>query len=635
MTRIELIGRRRWVAAVVALILAVTPCVALAQGVDPSMAAQAKIAQPLANELSEAQTSVSFLIILDEQLDLQTVVSTASADDALARRKALYAALTAHAQQTQAPLRAWLGARGVPYTAHYLVNMLEVRGDWALAQQLAQRPEVGRLARNPTVRGLDMIDVSRPVWLTRALLPLHSIDATLPWGLSYTNADSVWALGFRGQGIVVAGQDTGVVWEHPALKPAYRGWNAAAMTVTHPYNWFDAWGRDPVADSECPQDAQIPCDDNIGSYHGTHTLGTVVGDATPMGDTVIGMAPDAAWIACRNMRDVFGTPSSYTACFEFFFAPYPQGGDKMTDGRPELAPHVINNSWGCPPAEGCDVNSLRDVVETMRAAGVYVVASAGNSGPSCSTVNTPIGMHDAVTSVGAHNNNGVIAGFSSRGPVTIDGSGRLKPDLSAPGVSIRSAGLTISGQPTVNLSLSGTSMASPHVAGAVALLWSAMPELVGDVDLTEQVLLKSSIPISVNSCSTVSQSPNPVYGYGNLNILAAVEMANAPVTLTVSLQNAGHPMVDVFVILTDIRTGFQYQQRTDENGSVRWGRSANNQDITVHTDAAPPLLFAGDYDLKLIVGDNVLPIGEISLAKDESLTLEKAITLLWFPLIVN
>ena len=635
MTRIELIGRRRWVAAVVALILAVTPCVALAQGVDPSMAAQAKIAQPLANELSEAQTSVSFLIILDEQLDLQTVVSTASADDALARRKALYAALTAHAQQTQAPLRAWLGARGVPYTAHYLVNMLEVRGDWALAQQLAQRPEVGRLARNPTVRGLDMIDVSRPVWLTRALLPLHSIDATLPWGLSYTNADSVWALGFRGQGIVVAGQDTGVVWEHPALKPAYRGWNAAAMTVTHPYNWFDAWGRDPVADSDCPQDAQIPCDDNIGSYHGTHTLGTVVGDATPMGDTVIGMAPDAAWIACRNMRDVFGTPSSYTACFEFFFAPYPQGGDKMTDGRPELAPHVINNSWGCPPAEGCDVNSLRDVVETMRAAGVYVVASAGNSGPSCSTVNTPIGMHDAVTSVGAHNNNGVIAGFSSRGPVTIDGSGRLKPDLSAPGVSIRSAGLTISGQPTVNLSLSGTSMASPHVAGAVALLWSAMPELVGDVDLTEQVLLKSSIPISVNSCSTVSQSPNPVYGYGNLNILAAVEMANAPVTLTVSLQNAGHPMVDVFVILTDIRTGFQYQQRTDENGSVRWGRSANNQDITVHTDAAPPLLFAGDYDLKLIVGDNVLPIGEISLAKDESLTLEKAITLLWFPLIVN
>jgi subtilisin family serine protease len=522
MTRIELFVRRWWAAAVVALMLAVTPCVALAQGVDPSAAAQAKIAQPLVNELSAAQDPVSILVILDEQIDPQAVVSTASADAALARRKTLYAALTAHAQRTQAPLRAWLDARSIPYTAHYLVNMLEVRGDLALAQQLAQRPEVGRLARNPTVRGLDMIDASRPVWLARVSLPLHSSTAPLPWGLSYTNADDAWALGLRGQGIVVASQDTGVVWDHPALKPAYRGWNAAAMTVTHPYNWFDAWGRDPIADSECPQDAQLPCDDNIGSYHGTHTLGTVAGDATPMGDTVIGMAPDATWIACRNMRDGFGTPSSYTACFEFFFAPYPQGGDKMTDGRPDLAPHVINNSWGCPPVEGCDVNSLRDVVEAMRAAGIYVAASAGNSGPSCSTVNNPIGMHDAVTSVGAHNDSGVIAGFSSRGPVTIDGSGRLKPDLSAPGVGVRSAGL-ISGQPTVYNSLSGTSMAAPHVAGAVALLWSLDPTLIGKINETEQILLNSTTPVLDAGCTGIAQSPNPVYGHGKLDILRAVE----------------------------------------------------------------------------------------------------------------
>lgn len=632
---IALMMRRWWAAVIVMMMLASTPCVVLAQGVDPSTAAQAKIAPSLASELNAAQDPVSFLVILSEQLDPHTVVSSSSADDALARRKALYAALTAHAQRTQAPLRAWLDARSIPYTAHYLVNMLEVRGDNVLAQQLAQRTEVGRLVRNPAVHSLDVIDASRPVWLSREMLPFRSTNATLPWGLSYTNADDVWAMGIRGQGIVVAGQDTGVVWDHPALKPGYRGWNMAAMTVTHPYNWFDAWGRDPVRDSECPQDAQIPCDDNIGTYHGTHTLGTVAGDATAMGDTVIGMAPDATWIACRNMRDGDGTPSSYTACFEFFFAPYPQDGDKMTDGRPELAPHVINNSWGCPPSEGCDVNSLRSVVEMMRAAGIYVVASAGNGGPSCSTVNNPIGMHDAVTSVGAHNNSGAIAGFSSRGPVTIDGSGRLKPDLSAPGVGVRSAGLTFSDQPTVNLSLSGTSMAAPHVAGAVALLWSAMPALVGDVDITEQVLLKSSTPISVSDCSGVVQSPNPVYGYGSLNILAAVEMANAPVTLTVFLQNAGQPVVDVLVTLEDMRTGFQYQQRTDENGRVQWGRSMDDPEIAAHTDTALALLFAGDYDMKLIVEDMVLPIGQISLAKGESLTLEKAITFLWFPLIVN
>ncbi|MCB0137318.1 MAG: hypothetical protein KDD75_19605, partial [Caldilineaceae bacterium] len=77
-----------------------------------------------------------------------------------------------------------------------------------------------------------------------------------------------------------------------------------------------------------------------------------------------------------------------------------------------LAPHVINNSWGCPPSEGCDAASLRQVVETMRSAGIYVAASAGNGGPGCGTVNSPIALHDAVTSVGAHGSTGALAGFS-------------------------------------------------------------------------------------------------------------------------------------------------------------------------------------------------------------------------------
>ncbi|MFO7631639.1 MAG: S8 family serine peptidase [Caldilinea sp.] len=500
-----IVRRVVFAAIIAALLWTAMPRTLQAQSVEPAADTQIKITQSLLSELGAAAEGVSFLVLLDEQLDPQTVVLAADADDALSRRTALYAALTAHARRTQAPLRAWLDAQDIPYTAHYLVNMIEVRGDLALAEQLAQRSEVSRLARNPTVRGLDVLDARRPVWHTRASLPFLAPTADLPWGLTYTNADDVWAMGFRGQGIVVAGQDTGVIWDHPALQPAYRGWDATVMTATHVYNWFDAWGRDPVADSECPLDAQIPCDDDIGDiggYHGTHTLGTVAGDATPMGDTVIGMAPAATWIACRNMRDGFGTPASYTDCFEFFLAPYPQGGDKMTEGRPELAPHVINNSWACPPAEGCDADSLRQVVETMRAAGIFVVASAGNSGPACATVNNPIGMHDAVTSVGAHGGNGAIAGFSSRGPVTIDGSNRLKPDLSAPGVGVRSAGLT-SGQPTVNNSLSGTSMAAPHVAGAVALLWSAAPNLLGNIDLTEQILLKTSTPVPNGSCTDI------------------------------------------------------------------------------------------------------------------------------------
>lgn len=555
-----------------------------AQAGEPAAATAVKIDDALRDELGAAREGASFLVILDDQVDTSALVQSAGtgADAALERRRALYAALTAHAHTSQAGLRTWLDAQGIDYTAHYLVNMIEVRGDLALAESLAQRPEVARLARNPAVSGLQ-ID-THPQWQTLATLPVMAGAATLPYGLQYTHADDVWALGFRGQGIVVAGQDTGVVWDHPALLPAYRGWDSTTMTATHAYNWFDAWGRDPDLDRECPLDPQIPCDDDLVFNHGTHTLGTVVGDATGMGDTVIGMAPDATWIACRNMRDGFGTPASYTACFEFFLAPYPQGGDPMTDGKPELAPDVINNSWGCPSSEGCDAASLRQVVETMRAAGIYVVASTGNGGSfGCGTVNSPIALHDAVTSVGAHDSNGALASFSSRGPVTVDGSLRPKPDLTAPGVSVRSLGQA----GNINSFLSGTSMASPHVAGAIALLWSAVPTLTNQVDLTEQILLKSALPVSDTACFCAgpAQSPNFTYGYGRLDVLAAVSLASQPVTATLQFSSAaGSPLTGIAVDLIDQRTGYRYSQVTDAAGVVQWNGGTANQ-----------TLFAGNY----------------------------------------
>jgi len=260
-------------------------------------------------------------------------------------------------------------------------------------------------------------------------------------------------------------------------------------------------------------------------------MGTMVGDDGA--GHQIGVAPGARWIGCRNMDVGFGTPARYAECFEFFLAPYPVGGDPFTQGMPALAPHVINNSWGCPPEEGCDaaaIEMLRQVVAAVRAAGIVVVGSAGNDGyQGCSSVRQPIGMYDEVLTVGATDSADVLAGFSSRGPVTVDGSGRLKPDLTAPGVNVRSA---VKGN--TYATMSGTSMASPHVAGVVALLWSAAPHLVGDVDATEGLLLASARPRLSNACSSPAEGrPNNLYGWGVVDAEAALRLALPPsLTLT-------------------------------------------------------------------------------------------------------
>ena len=153
---------------------------------------------------------------------------------------------------------------------------------------------------------------------------------------------------------------------------------------------------------------------------------------------------------------------------------------------------MLNNSWGCPQEhEGCDPASLQPAVDALRAAGIFVVASAGNDGPRCSTIKDPIAIYDGAFSVGAVDEGRGLAPFSSTGPVTVDGSGRIKPDIAAPGVDVWSA--WPGGQYAMN---SGTSMAGPHVAGVVALLWSANPALIGDIERTEEILRETAQPFS-------------------------------------------------------------------------------------------------------------------------------------------
>ena len=245
-------------------------------------------------------------------------------------------------------------------------------------------------------------------------------------------------------------------------------------------------------------------------------MGTAVGDDGGTNQT--GVAPGAKWIGCRNMNQGDGTPARYMECFEFFLAPYPVGGTPA-QGDPTKAPDVTTNSWSCPTSEGCSALTLQAGVEAQRNAGIMMVVAAQNSGPGCSTVLDPPGIYDAAYSIGALNTGtDTIASFSSRGPVTADGSNRMKPDISAPGTSTRSSYNT---SDTAYASLSGTSMATPHVAGAVALLWSERPTLRHDVTATENILNDSAVHISSTACSS-SGSPNNTYGYGRIDVLAAV-----------------------------------------------------------------------------------------------------------------
>ena len=400
---------------------------------EPSTSELVQIS-PFLESALESYGHAEILIVLEDQADLSGAQMLSDKDE---KAQFVRDTLASVARRSQGPLLDHLDQLGISHRSFYLVNMVLVRGNRELVLELARRPEVSRLEANPRVSG-GLADATHG--------PTTRTDSTT-WGLNRVHAPNVWAMGVRGEGTVVGGADTGVRWTHEALADKYRGVDGG--TVDHNGHWHDA----------VHQRAE-PYDDH---GHGTMTLGTMVGE-TPAEQ--IGMAPDAEWIACKNMDSYgYGTPARYIECFEFFLAPYPHGGDPVSDGDPALAPDVINNSWTCPTSEGCGPDTLRAASDALRAAGIVNVAAAGNYNPSCSTIADPVAIYDSVFSVGAFSQGDIIAWFSGRGPVTSDGSGRIKPDVAAPGVSVRSSDVW-GGYSSSN----GTSMAAPHVAGLAALM---------------------------------------------------------------------------------------------------------------------------------------------------------------------
>jgi len=444
-----------------------------------------------------AEGPASFLVVLRDQADLTPAANLRSKEE---KGDWVFRRLREVAAASQPPILTALDALGARHRAFWIANMIEVEGSSEAVAAIASRADVARVSANPSVH------FSEPLSRDAGRLAVAS-PTTIEWNVQQIRAPQVWASGFTGQNIVIAGEDTGYQWDHPALINKYRGWNGT--TANHNYNWHDAIHS---GGGVCGPDSPVPCDDN---NHGTHTMGTMVGDDG--GGNQIGVAPGARWIGCRNMDQGNGTPATYSECFQWFIAPTDSTG---ANPDPSKSPHVINNSWGCPPSEGCtDPNVLKTVVENTRAAGIVVVVSAGNGGSACSTVLDPPAIYAASFSVGATDSTDTIASFSSRGPVTVDGSGRLKPDISGPGVAVRSS-VRGGGYAT----FSGTSMAGPHVAGTVGLVLSAAPSLIGQVSSIENLLKATAVPrTTVQTCGGISGSaiPNNTYGSGRVDAFSA------------------------------------------------------------------------------------------------------------------
>jgi subtilisin family serine protease len=460
------------------LLLSISPFVAGAQPARPDGAS--KVDSVLRRQLA-ATSETSFWVLLRESADL----SRARTMGAKANRGTFVIdQLKQTADRSQAGLRATLTQRGVNFESYWIANSLRVTGGASLIDELAAHPEVAQI----------VADV--PVQLPTPIPAADPTPSAVEWGVARVRAPEVWSTFLnRGEGIVVANIDTGVLFAHPALVNQYHGFDPITLTFDHNYNWYD-----PSSVCLLPE----PCDNN---NHGTHTMGTMVGDDG--GANQIGVAPGATWIAAKGCEGSSCSRAALLASGQWILAPRDLN-DLNAD--PTRAPHVVNNSWGLANSSDPWYSST---VAAWVAAGIFPTFSNGNSGPGCGTVGVP-GSYPESYGVGAFDINNNIAGFSSRGPSPF---GFIKPDVSAPGVGVRSS---VTGG--VYASFSGTSMAAPHVSGVVALMWSQSPILRGDVASTRNLINSTAINVSNLSCGGTPTNNN-VWGNGRIDAFAAVSAA--------------------------------------------------------------------------------------------------------------
>ncbi|OGO53390.1 MAG: hypothetical protein A2Z32_03545, partial [Chloroflexi bacterium RBG_16_69_14] len=493
--------RRRSLAAVIAAALFVSQIsavVASTAGVGTSQggrsAAPAKDDKDLLAKLERGDVS-RFVVDFAASADLKGAGKVKSKE---AKGRLVVAELKATAARSQKDARALVAqTKGAKATTAWLTNSLFVDATGNAAAKLAR--DLARLDGVTSVRGEKIYPLVKPVPIGPLLDgdPLACLEEPVVcYGLDLINAPEAWGLGVTGSGIVVANVDTGVDFEHPALVNQYRG-NLGGGTFSHDYNWWDPTGV-------C---GDVPCDN---AAHGTHTMGTMVGGDGPGPMTPdIGVAPGARWIAAKGCEDFGCSESSLVSSGEFMLAPTRLDG---TGADPALAPDVINNSWGGGPGD----EFYRDIVTAWRSAGIVPVFASGNAGPSCDSGGSP-GDYPEAFSVGAVDITDNIAEFSSRGPSAFEDQGKTtNPNVSAPGVDV------VSSVPGGGYeAFSGTSMATPHTAGTIALVLSSALGVTGEQAM--DAIRTTAVDHLDDQCGGAEDGdPNNVYGDGRIDAYQAV-----------------------------------------------------------------------------------------------------------------
>jgi len=549
--------------------------------------------QLLLNFQSTADHRADFLIYLRDQADLS---AAGQISDWAERGRYVYQTLVDHAARSQHDLRGQLVARSLVAQPLWIVNAILIHGTEADAQALSARADVALIRANHTA------SLPQPEPASQALAdrcnPAQPSDL-ICWNIHQINADRVWRdFGVTGQGVVVANIDTGVRFDHPALAGQYRG-ALGGGRYDHNYNWFD-----PLDEHTAPHD------DN---GHGTHTMGTMVASGAG-GAPAVGVAPGARWIAAQGCGSFACTEADLIRAAQWILAPTMLGGGQP---RPDLRPMIVNNSWA--GSGGSDWYA--GYTAAWRAAGIFPVFAAGNAGggstQTCGTIGSP-GDYADVVAVGATDQNDVIAKFSLLGPTH---DGRRKPDFVAPGAYTGAALGVLSTFPGEGASyqlLHGTSMAAPHVAGMIALLWSANPTLIGDYDATYALIRDSARGLSDTRCGDTPGEPNNVYGYGRIDAYAAVAHARINVPWLTStapsapIQPGGTASFAISVDAARVPGPGTYTARIQVYGAALTETPASVEITMIVTPASQQARLIG----RVVSGDTGAPVAATVGVKD-------------------